>query len=146
MLIVLEGCDGTGKTTLAQSLQQVIPDCEILHFTSRTPNTFEYFKSVVEASKKRNIIADRFCYGQFVYQDPKDRWMTESELRNLEVLMVEAGARVIHVCASSLEVSKRLSCRHEATKIPVDVIMDRFQDVFGESLITPIVWWTGHEG
>ena len=66
MLIVLEGCDGSGKTTVARNLQNILPDAEIIHCTRETPNDYSFFWHLIQASKDRHIIADRFCYGQFV--------------------------------------------------------------------------------
>ena len=57
MLIVLEGCDGSGKSTLARSLSRLL-DAEIIHCSSTTPNTKEFFEEIIEASRTRNIIAD----------------------------------------------------------------------------------------
>lgn len=73
MLIILEGCDGVGKTTLANMLKSALDDAEIIHCNVDTPNTYDFFKRIVQAAGKKNIIADRFCYGQFVYNEEEDR-------------------------------------------------------------------------
>lgn len=144
MLIILEGCDGTGKTTLAKSLQNIIGG-EIIHCHSRTPNTYEFFHSIIEASYCKNIIADRFCYGQFVYQTEEERqqkgWLTKEELYKLEVEMLAAGAKVIHVVADPEEIEERLAYRNEEPMHPVKTILCRFSGLFYDSLL-PIISWT----
>lgn len=145
MLIVLEGCDGSGKTTIANNLKAVLPNAEIIHCTTETPNTFEFFKGLIIASKDRDIIADRFCYGQFVYQLPEERKLTPKELYALEVGMLAAGTKVIHVTAPVNTIKERLSWRHEDTMHPVEEITDRYIDLFKRTLIKPHLWWTGSD-
>lgn len=143
MLIVLEGCDGTGKTTIANNLKSVLNNVEIIHCTRETPNDYEFFKGLIEASKSRDIIADRFCYGQFVYQHPKDRKLTREQLTDLEILMLGANARVIHVAAPVATIKTRLSWRAE--ECPVEDITHRYINLFDGTLIKPHLWWTGSD-
>lgn len=143
MLIVLEGCDGVGKSTIARSLAKIL-NARIIHCTTTTPNDYKFFKNIIDISKTQNIIADRFCYGQFVYQTPAERHLTWEELTQLELDMAEAGAKVVYVKAGVGEVQRRLNCRGEKTDLPVEQIMDKFEDIFeSTSLENPYVWWTG---
>lgn len=86
--IILEGCDGTGKTTLAMKIQAENPDMnfEIVHCTRHTPNNYEYFLEMLNSDK--NIIMDRSFIGQFVYNTLTDRvnnrWMSNRDLSNIE--------------------------------------------------------------
>ena len=144
MLIVLEGCDGSGKTTIAKHIQSIMPDAEIIHCTRQTPNNFDFFSGIIEVSKSRNIIADRFCYGQFVYQPPSQRKLTFEQLFDLEIAMMGAGAKVIHVTAPVEELEDRLILRGEHTDPSVGEICTRYLGLFENvSLIKPYVWWTG---
>jgi thymidylate kinase len=144
MLFVLEGCDGSGKTTVAKHLKNILPDAEIIHCTTDTPNDWGFFHDLILAGDDKNIIADRFCYGQFVYQNPKERPLGERELLELETMMLAHGVKVIHVAAPVDEIEERLVFRGEKTNIPVGEICDRYLDLFEEkSLIKPYVWWTG---
>ena len=142
MLIVLEGCDGVGKSTIARSLAKVL-DARIVHCTATTPNDYKFFKEIIDASKDKNIIADRFCYGQFVYQKSHERHLSWAELTQLELDMLEAGAKVIHVNAPAEEIDRRLKLRGEETSMPVEEIMNRFEALFEDSIEKPYVWWTG---
>lgn len=144
MLIVLEGCDGSGKTTVANHLKNILPDAEIVHCTTETPNNWDFFTNLIELSKTRHIIADRFCYGQFVYQTEDERNLDMNDLLNLEILMMEAGAKVIHVAASVEELEDRLTLRGERVTPSVATICDLYLDMFENyTLIKPYVWWTG---
>ena len=145
MLIVLEGCDGSGKTTIANNLKAIMPNAEIIHCTTETPNDFEFFKALITASAHRDIIADRFCYGQFVYQSPEERKLTPEALYALEVGMIGVGAKVIHVTAPVSTIKERLSWRQENTMHPVEEITDRYINLFERTLIKPHLWWTGSD-
>lgn len=146
MLFVLEGCDGSGKTTVARHIKNILPNAEIVHCTRETPNDWEFFQRIIEASKTRHIIADRFCYGQFVYQDEGQRKLSSHSLRNLEIDMMAAGVKVIHVTAPVDEIEDRLAFRGEKTDIPVREICDRYLDLFeNQTLIKPYLWWTGRD-
>lgn len=141
MLIVLEGCDGSGKSTLAKKLAMVF-DADIVHCSAETPNDYEFFHSIISGAINKNIIADRFCYGQFVYQDAEERHLTMTELYRLESEMVNVGAKVIFVDADSDEIYDRLIKRGEATLKPIQNIRQDFVEVFTASLIKPILWRT----
>ena len=145
MLIVLEGCDGSGKTTIAHNLKAVMPNAEIIHCTTDTPNDFEFFKTLILASQNRDIIADRFCYGQFVYQKPEERHLTPEQLYALEVGMISAGAKVIHVTAPVKTIKARLGWRKEEPMHTVEEITGRYIDLFESTLIKPHLWWTGSD-
>ena len=137
MLIVLEGCDGVGKTTLAKQLAKLL-DAKIIHCSSTTPNSFNYFLSIIKAARETNIIADRFCYGQFVYQEEYDRPLargcTESSLdrlHELEIYMTMYNVKVIHVTADPEVVKERLALRKETVinNLSVDDVIAGFNAI-----------------
>lgn len=154
MLIVLEGCDGSGKTTLATFLSKLL-NAEIVHCSTHTPNTFCFFRDIIEASKERNIIADRFCYGQFVYQEEEVRPLREPQyastaevnLHALEMYMLEAGAKVVLVTADPTTIRNRLSERGEEliNGLTIEQVLWKFQEVRFRSLLTWIEYNTGGE-
>ena len=139
MLIILEGCDGVGKTTLAKQLSKLL-DAKIIHCSSTTPNTYEYFVSIIKAAETTNIIADRFCYGQFVYQNEYDRPMGNNgpsldELHRLEICMAKYPVKIIHVKADPEVVKERLALRKETVinNLTVDDVIAGFEAIKGLS-------------
>ena len=137
MLYVLEGCDGTGKTTLAKRLAPIL-DAEIVHCTAETPNDYEFFSQIINAAFGKNIIADRFCYGQFVYQNPEERKLSQEELFRLEAEMLNVGVKLIYVYAGTNTIMDRLISRGEKTVKSVDDIKQGFTEVLSRSILTPI--------
>lgn len=138
MLIVLEGCDGTGKSSIAKLIQAVMPGAEIIHCTAETPNDFKFFSKLINIGQYRNIILDRGMYGQFVYQSPEDRKLSHKQLRSLEMHMLSTGAKVVHVTAMKQTVEDRLNSRSEVPMHTVNVLLSRFDDLFEKSLM-PVV-------
>ena len=138
MLIVLEGCDGTGKTSIAKLIQAVMLDAEIIHCTAETPNDFKFFSKLIDIGQYRNIILDRGMYGQFVYQSPEDRKLSHKQLRALELNMIGTGAKVVHVSAMQQTIEDRLNSRSEVPMHTVSVLLSRFDDLFEKSLM-PVI-------
>ena len=134
MLVVLEGCDGAGKSTLAEFLAKLL-NADIVHCTAETPNDYEFFDNIISAAITKNIIADRFCYGQFVYQEKEDRRLPKADLRILETRMLEADGKVILVTAPEDVILARLASRGETTHMPVKDILSRFEKVMSKSIL-----------
>lgn len=141
MLIVLEGADGVGKSTIARRLAQLL-DADIIHCTRETPNDFEFFSEIIEAAKTRNIIADRFCYGQFVYQAPEERHLYEEQLHKLELRMLLTGAKLVLVTCSPRLMQQRLDERAEKIPMPAEELLSRFREVTAGSILPVTVWRT----
>lgn len=158
MLIVLEGCDATGKTTLAKLLAKLY-NAEIVHCTTETPNTYSFFSQLIYAATGgKNIICDRFCYGQFVYQDEGDRPlalhklypMDEHEryvddsweaLRMLEMEMLRSDVKVIYTWANPNTIADRMISRGENPK-DIGRILKGYEDLWSRTLIQPVVFKT----
>lgn len=151
MLTILEGCDATGKTTLANLLAKTY-DGTIIHCTTETPNTLDFFREIVYASQYENIIADRFCYGQFVYQDENNRPIVCCQERDryndawdvlyhLETMMLSRPIKLIYTYAEPDVISSRMIKRGE-NPAGVDNILKGYADLWKKTLIKPIIFKT----
>lgn len=125
MLIVLEGVDGSGKSTLAQFLSNLL-NAEIIHATAQTPNTFEWFEGIMNRAMTKNIIADRFFWGQFVYQEPEDRHITKDQLHQLEAYLKGIGV-IVYVEAPLDTIKARLDSRGERTEKSIETLTGLFE-------------------
>lgn len=77
MNIVIEGCDGSGKSFLAEFL------CEKLgmyYWHENAPRGKTEYEQMLAPG---GVVFDRFCFGQFVYNKEEDRKLTVEELKDL---------------------------------------------------------------
>lgn len=147
MLFVLEGCDGVGKSTIAGELEPIL-DARIIHCTSQTPNDYKFFHDIIDAANQTNIIADRFMYGQFVYQDERHRPLSLKQLGYLEAEALAVGVKLIHVRADNAVIEQRLALRGETliNSLTIEDVVSRFVELFNKkSIIRPCEWWTDIE-
>lgn len=146
MLIILEGCDGSGKSTLVELLSKLSYDgVEIIHATQETPNTVEWFNNILDAAKTRNIIMDRSFWGQFVYQKPQERHLTFEDLKELEQRLFNEGGKLIYVYAPERVINRRLKKRDENTALPVRTILRKYKSMCKHANC-PVIWYNSHTG
>ena len=128
MMLVLEGIDGVGKTTLANLLSKTY-NAGIIHGTRETPNNWVWFNELMDLAKDHNIIMDRSFWGQFVYQDPEERKLTWEQLHELEHRLEQEGGKIIYVTATTEDIQSRLGARAEVLSRPLEVLKERYEAV-----------------
>lgn len=128
MMIVLEGIDGVGKTTLANLLSKTY-DAGIIHATRETPNDWAWFNELMDLAKDRNIIMDRSFWGQFVYQEPDERKLSWEQLHELEHRLDQEDGKLIYVTANTSDIIERLNGRAETLSRPLDMLKERYEAV-----------------
>lgn len=64
-MLIIEGTDGVGKTTLAKELLKALPTHIYAHFT-RLPQEFDYFWGYVERMSQ-HVVQDRFHISEVAY-------------------------------------------------------------------------------
>lgn len=148
MLIILEGCELTGKTTLANLLAPVL-NATIIHCTAETSNDMQFFTNIAWAAAQKNIIADRFCYSQFVYQSEVNRPILKNSeymlswdaLYSLETKLLKCDTKVIYIYASQKDIADRMIARGENPDC-VSGILDGYTELWKRTLIKPIFFKT----
>lgn len=141
MLIVLEGVDGVGKTTLATLLSKTM-NAGIIHATRETPNNWGWFSEIMDLARDHNIIADRFFWGQFVYQEPEERKLSWEQLHELEHRLEQEGGKLIYVVAEKQDILTRLGKRAEVLSLPLDTLIGRYAGVMSLASCPVIIYNT----
>lgn len=133
MLIIVEGCDGSGKSTLTQFLHDLLGGT-LIHMSSKTTNDKATMLGIIESAKNDVVIMDRSVYGQFIYQTEEERaekgWLSLNDLHELEAAMI--GVKVVPIlCVADEETLKqRIAQRGDSAddfdKLNQLEIQDRF--------------------
>lgn len=129
MLIILEGPDGAGKTTLAEIIRAEIsrqyPNgdrCEVLHKGPPTADPISEYEGPLFAYrplKGMHIVCDRWHIGEVVYAPvlQRDSHMDVAMLRHIDLLLRSRGALIV------------------VLNPPIETLIERTQQR-GESFIT----------
>lgn len=147
MLIVLEGCDGSGKSTLVDLLKNLADETEyveVIHATRDTPNDMEWFMSIMDRAKGHIIIMDRAFWGQFVYQKPNERKLSFNDLSILERRLAEEG-KLIYVYSPERVITRRLRNRNEIPSLPVKSLLRKYKTMCKYARC-PVIWYNSHNG
>lgn len=111
MNIVIEGCDGTGKSTIAKHL------CEIFglqYWHESAPRTFAEYSMMLACG---GFVFDRFCVGQFVYNAPEQQKLSFEELQKLfSEVFPKTNTLFIYVDAHTDTIISRLIARGEGNE------------------------------
>ena len=123
MIIILEGPDGAGKTTLANKLRQQT-GFMILHRSQ--PKTEEDKRRMMDEyvqvlKSGKSCILDRCCYSEMVYGPVMrdDSVISYPQMYVLEQILAKHGGLVIHCTGSLQDLWKRCTTRGE------DYIVDK---------------------
>lgn len=144
-LIVLEGIDGSGKTTLANILSQVL-NAEVIHATRETPNDWDWFSGIMDKAKTKNIIMDRAFWGQFAYQKPSERALSFEQLHDLEHSLAVEGGKLIYVTANKEDIESRLASRSEKLSLPLEELIYHYRFLIELSKCPVIIYNTSNGG
>ena len=110
MNIIIEGCDGTGKSTLARYFESL----GMFYWHESEPRSFEEYCKMLSTD---NVVFDRFCFGQFVYNLPEQRKMTEEELHLLATeIAPKTNTLIIYVNCPTQVIIDRLIERGEGAE------------------------------
>jgi broad-specificity NMP kinase len=139
MKIILEGCDGTGKTTLAKILAEKY-GLDIAHCTQSDASDYDFYRQTL---RKENIVWDRHTIGELIYPFVFDRKANigPEDARLIMHYAKEEGVKVIVLTADIMTIYERLNARgNEDSRIyeNVDYIDAQFR-FFAEQYHVPVI-------
>ncbi len=151
MFYILEGPDGSGKTSLAKKLQQAHPGAPILHFgaPANEEEAYAYWQTYMRAIKDNAhlpvVIIDRCWYSDMVY-GPVMRGKSEmsgENAENLELAIIALGGGIVLYCTGKPEMLwKRCKERGEAYIKTYDTLKQlhaKYEEVMQQPWRLPIV-------
>lgn len=139
MKIILEGCDGTGKTTLAKILANKY-ELDICHCTQYDASDFNFYKQTL---RKDNVVWDRHTLGELIYPEifERKRNITFEEARILVHYAREEDVRLFVLTCNSTELCERIAKReneHDSIRRNLFKINDMFVD-YANELRIPVI-------
>ena len=109
MRIILEGCDGTGKSTVAKILAKKY-NLDIVHMTGQDPKDYGFYRQSI---RKTNVVFDRNLIGEMIYPIVFRRMneLTRAEFRTLIDMARNEGVKMfVFTCENSV-LKERLTAR-----------------------------------
>jgi len=131
-IIIIEGCDKTGKSTLANELAERL-NYNLVHLgVPEHEDHYQYLADLIE-SNKQGVIFDRFHWGDYVYGGitNKERLLDWGEFNMLEARMAKLGAIVIYCSAPVFKIAQRFKKDGEKLipEIRIQDILDRYTEI-----------------
>jgi len=148
-VIILEGCDLSGKTTLANKLSAHYHDLPIRKFSVPDGDpTPDYVKELNHATFPK--IYDRFLYGEYVYSRVKNRnvYMGKFELQMLELMLVTRPHLIVYCKPPWDEVARRYAERGDeyVNLVELSEIYEMYDEILTNPLANVIVYDGNNEG
>lgn len=115
-IIILEGTDGTGKTTLAKEIARQ-QDRLILHASKPTHDNWpdEYVEPLAELDQR--LVLDRWHLGEYIWPDimgRKSLFNTHLDLVECNNRLIALGAFTLVLVRSTVDIIVELSSRGES--------------------------------
>lgn len=137
-MVIVEGCDATGKTHLVNSLKEALGWRTIKDSFNR--NGIPSYLDFVLQNPEHNIIADRFLYGEYVYpivkRDGRPPLRREEQHLIERVLLMQPS--VLIYCETHRDrIADTFDTRGEdfVTKADIDLILELFNERYELSLL-----------
>lgn len=139
MRIILEGCDGTGKTTLAKILADRY-GLDICHCTQDDPGDYEFYRQTL---RKENVIWDRHTLGELIYPKVfgRNQKIGCEDARLLMHYAKEGGVKVFVLTADIESIYNRIDARgNEDVRVHDSLAeIDRKFRFYAEEFRIPII-------
>lgn len=118
MKVIIEGCDGTGKTTVAKLLADKY-GLDICHCTRDDPSDFDFYRQTI---RKENVVWDRHTIGELIYPSVFGRkgMISPEDARIILAYGREAGAKVLVLTSPIDIIRNRLIERNNECKEVLD--------------------------
>lgn len=145
-VLIFEGCDASGKTTIQEILREIIRHAFLIHTSAPVKgNSKEYFYNLLDKLTdfagiiNQPLFFDRFHVGELVYgsifrPETIDDAVKEKMFR-LEERLAEREAKMVYITASPDTIVNRLKKRGDWYVQPSDVqrILDKYEQMLAKS-------------
>lgn len=143
-IIIIEGCDGTGKSTLARALAKLL-GWRYHHEGKPTQPAFEYYMNLAN-TLEGNVVMDRAHLGELVYPRVKPQegrpGLMLWEQHAIERVLTARGALLVHAQASPEWILNVFRERGEEymTENEVEPVSRLFRHAVGQTVLHYAGW------
>lgn len=119
MIIILEGCDRCGKTTIANKLHDE-HGFEIVKFSQPKKDPYIEAQEKLKKAIGKNVVLDRSWYGELVYGPlyRGESQLADWQVRNLELRAMSLGSLIIYCHDSIKNIKQRFKEDNETFAKP----------------------------
>lgn len=132
-MIVLEGCDKTGKSTLAKMLGEALGWPVVSFGVPKTANPYHEYLDFL-TNLESDVVLDRFHAGEFVYPWVFNRTtnMTLRHFRTLDLMLRTLGTLVVHCSTHDKNFLRdKFESEEDMNSVSkIDLTQDLFQTFF----------------
>lgn len=127
MKIILEGCEGVGKTTLAQKFVEKYK-LDYVHITNKDPNDYSFYK---ETLRKEDVVYDRHFLGEMIYPKIYNR-KGNLNTRQLKKLLKFARKNKVHILILTTDIEIVQQRVKERNKYKPEFITTKLTEIHHE--------------
>lgn len=129
MQIVIDGCDGVGKTTIAKHLTNKF-NLGYLHFTQYDKSTIYFYKTMIQ---KKNYVYDRGAASELVYPTVFNRDKKIKQISFEHMVSSNPGVLFIFLYGNESSIVKNLKeNEHKVIRMNIDYINSKFKTIYYE--------------
>lgn len=146
MIIIIEGADGSGKTTLANQLskQTKYPIIHMSNPKTELEKVTMMGLYVQQLRTGKNFIFDRCWYSEMAYGPVfRDKsYITYPQMYELERMLCKAGAMIIYCTGPKAALWMRCQRRGEnfvTSSVDFDKVYTNFEELFSAPHLVPVV-------
>jgi len=137
--VIVEGCDGVGKSTLIYKLSKFFNEMPVgkgSSFEQSTTNNETLFKGFMDKANARHIIWDRYIHSNLVYADLYDDFaiINREQTKQIED-KIRYNSKVIYLHGSPELIKQRLLERGDeyVDQEKVEAILEKYETVIDNS-------------
>ena len=137
MIIIFDGCDKTGKTTLINKIKKIL-NFETLYIGKEFKNcNVDMYLKIIDEIKNKNILLDRFFYSEFVYGKicRNGSLLNENDFKKIEDKLILNKSKFI-LCTNSFDSINNFFIKDKEDYIKsiyINKILNEFEDIFIKS-------------
>lgn len=138
-IIIIEGCDKTGKSTLADKIAKHT-GYKLVHLgVPKDKQHFEYLNGLLDEHKDTGVVFDRFHWGDPVYAGITNdgQVLNQNQFSRIESRLVSLGAIIIYCYDNEQFIAERFASDKEELIDPeyIPIITGRYDKLLDKTMI-----------